>query len=117
MDISHATIALTALAQDTRLSAFRLLVEAGPAGLPAGAIASALGKPHNTLSSHLGVLEHARLVSSVRKGRSIVYSVDIDQFRRLLSFLVQDCCQGRPESCQPLIDAIFPSFDCDRTAT
>ena len=102
MDKSDAIKALDGLAQDTRLDAFRLLVRAGDEGLPAGEIARALGVPHNTLSTHLAVLTGAGLVKSRRAGRSIIYSADFAGTRSLLAFLLEDCCQGRPEARPPV---------------
>lgn len=93
---------LAALAQDARLAVFRLLVPAGPAGLPAGEIATTLGIPPSTLSFHLGQLEAAGLVSARRSGRSIGYALRAETFRDLLGFLTDDCCGGRPELCFPL---------------
>lgn len=99
----NAVEGLSALAQETRLAVFRLLVKAGPDGLPAGAIADALGVPPNTLSTHLGILARAGLVAARREGRSIIYSADQDGTAALLLFLVADCCGGRPELCAPLL--------------
>lgn len=98
MDKSAAIRALGGLAQDTRLDAFRLLVRAGDGGMPAGEIARSLGVPHNTMSTHLAVLAGAGLVKSRREGRSIIYRADFAGTRRLLSFLVEDCCAGVPEA-------------------
>jgi ArsR family transcriptional regulator len=103
MDTSHALAGLSALAQDSRLKVFRLLVRRGPEGMAAGDIARDLKLPHNTLSSHLGILCRASLVKSRKKSRSIIYSVDLDGTRELLSFLVEDCCRGKREICRPLI--------------
>jgi DNA-binding transcriptional ArsR family regulator len=110
MDISAASKALGALSQETRLEAFRLLVTAGNDGIAAGDIARALVVPHNTLSSHLAILVNAGLAGSRREGRSIIYRVDLDGTRALLSFLVEDCCRGRPEDCAPVLDSVLP--DC-----
>ena len=110
MDISNTIKALAALAQESRLNAFRQLVSSGPDGLAAGEIARRLDIPHNTLSSHLAILVNAGLVNSHRESRSIIYSVDFDGTRALLSFLMQDCCQGNPELCAPLLDSMLP--DC-----
>jgi ArsR family transcriptional regulator, arsenate/arsenite/antimonite-responsive transcriptional repressor len=101
MDIKAAVSGLSALAQQSRLSAFRLLVRAGDDGLAAGEIALALGVPNNTLSSHLAVLQHAGLIRSERQGRSIRYRVDLAAMRSLLDFIVEDCCHGHPEICAP----------------
>jgi ArsR family transcriptional regulator, arsenate/arsenite/antimonite-responsive transcriptional repressor len=103
MDTSNALAGLSALAQESRLKIFRLLVQRGPEGMAAGDIARNLKLPHNTLSSHLGILSRASLVKSRKESRSIIYSVDLKGTRDLLTFLVQDCCRGRPEVCEPLI--------------
>ena len=102
MESSVAIAALSALAQCTRLDTFRLLMRAGPEGLPAGEIADALQVPHNTLSTHLATLVQSGLMQSRRVSRSIFYSVDEEGVRLLLQFLLQDCCQGRPELCSPV---------------
>jgi DNA-binding transcriptional ArsR family regulator len=105
MDINATIPALSALAQDSRLRVFRLLVERGEAGMAAGEIARHLGIPHNTMSSHLGVLSHAGLVRSRRAGRSIIYTVDFPAVRALFAYLLQDCCRMRADVCDPLLDA------------
>jgi ArsR family transcriptional regulator len=105
MDTSRALAGLSALAQESRLKVFRLLIQCGPEGMAAGDIASRLKLPHNTLSSHLGILSRAHLVTSRKAGRSIIYSVDLEGTRDLLSFLVEDCCRGKREICEPLITA------------
>ena len=98
--------ALSALAQETRLRVFRLLVRRGPSGLAAGDIADTLGVSPSTLSTHLGILERAGLVRSWRVQRHIFYAAHIDGTRRLLTFLTEDCCQGRPEICGGLVDPL-----------
>jgi len=110
MDINEATAALGALAQETRLAAFRLLVRSGNSGLPAGEIAKSLAIPHNTMSTHLGILCHSGLVHSRRAGRSIIYSVDFGGTRSLLRYLVEDCCLGSPDTCGPILDSVLT--DC-----
>lgn len=95
----HAIAGLAALGQPTRLEIFRLLMRAEPEGVPAGEIAAAIGCPHNTLSSHLGILARAGLVEGTRDGRSIIYRANIEGMRRLVGFLVHDCCDGHPELC------------------
>ena len=105
MDSTTATEAFGALAQDTRLAVFRLLVEAGAEGMPTGDIARCLGTPHNTMSTHLAILVRAGLVASRRESRSVIYAADYGGIRALIAFMVQDCCKGRPEACAPLIDA------------
>lgn len=102
MQIPLAVTALSALANPSRLSAFRLLVRAGKDGMAAGTIAQEVGALPNTLSTHLAILGNAGLITSRREGRSIVYSADYDRMRELLGFLVDDCCNGRPEICADL---------------
>jgi len=106
MDKIDALSALSALGQDTRLEVFRLLVRAGAAGLPAGEIAARLGSVQNTMSAHLKILDHAGLVRSTREGRVIRYVADMTGIRDLLAFLMEDCCDGRPELCRPVIEAV-----------
>jgi DNA-binding transcriptional ArsR family regulator len=109
MDMTAALDALGALAQEGRLKAFRLLVEGGEDGLPAGEIARRCGVPHNTMSAQLGALAGAGLVRARRAGRSIIYAADFDGVRGLLEFLMRDCCHGRPEKCARLLDAVLPA--------
>ncbi|RWM22201.1 MAG: helix-turn-helix transcriptional regulator [Mesorhizobium sp.] len=106
MDKNTALLALAALGQDTRLEVFRLLVRAGADGLPAGEIASRLGTVQNTMSAHLKVLDHAGLIRAERHGRTIRYVADMTGFRDLLAYLMEDCCNGAPELCQPVIQAV-----------
>jgi DNA-binding transcriptional ArsR family regulator len=96
---ANAISALSALAQPTRLAIFRLLIKHEPVGITAGVIADVVGAPHNTLSSHLAILVRAGLLRSARDGRTIVYRSDVDGMQTLLSFLVNDCCDGHPELC------------------
>jgi ArsR family transcriptional regulator len=93
MDEKRAVAALGALAQESRLKVFRLLVRRGPAGLAAGEISQRVGVPPTTLSFHLAQLSGAGLVTSRRKGRSIRYAADYDGMQTLMSFLVDNCCQ------------------------
>jgi DNA-binding transcriptional ArsR family regulator len=93
MDIQEAIIAFDALSQETRLKAFRLLVEQGPEGAPAGQLSEALGIPHNSLSFHLSHMSNAKLVVSRREGRSIIYSANFDFFTGLIRYMVEDCCR------------------------
>lgn len=108
METESTILALAALAQSTRLEVFRLLVKHEPEGLPAGEVAKALAVPQNTMSAHLAVLSRAGLVTARRIGRSIVYRADLACFQAVMSFLVNDCCDGRPEICAPLIESIAP---------
>jgi ArsR family transcriptional regulator len=107
----HALAALAALGQPTRLEIFRLLMRREPRGLAAGTIADAIGCPHNTLSSHLGILARAGLVRGTRDGRSIVYRADVEGMRALVAFLITDCCEGHPEICN-LTDLLRESACC-----
>ncbi|MBK8086218.1 MAG: winged helix-turn-helix transcriptional regulator [Devosia sp.] len=108
MESSSATEIFAALAQPTRLAAFRLIMRHEPGGLPAGDIARRLDVPQNTLSTHLAILARAGLVSAERQSRSIVYRAEISRVREIASYLVNDCCGGRPELCAPLIAEFTP---------
>ena len=116
MDISTTLKAFGALSQESRLEAFRLLVRSGSDGMAAGDIARRLQIPHNTMSSHLSILVNAGLISSRRESRSIIYSIDFAGTRDLLSFLMEDCCQGRPELCAAVLDSLLPGC-CATTNT
>ena len=93
--------ALGALAQGTRLNIFRLLVQKGPEGMPAGEIGARLGQPSPTMSFHLNQLRFAGLVSSRRESRSIIYSANFKAMTELIGYLTENCCGGRPELCAP----------------
>lgn len=110
MDKHSAIAALSALGHETRVDVFRLLVRAGGAGMPAGEIATRLGIVQNTMSAHLKVLSQAGIVRPQRQGRVIRYHADMTGFRDLLAFLMEDCCNGSPQLCRPVIDAI--ACDC-----
>lgn len=96
MDSQSITRALAALAQEHRLAAFRLLVQAGPEGLAAGAIADSLGVPASSMSFHLAQLAHAGLVSQQRRSRSIIYAADYAAMNGLMAYLTENCCGGLP---------------------
>jgi DNA-binding transcriptional ArsR family regulator len=98
----EAIDALSALAHPGRLAVFRLLVRAGPDGVAAGEIARELGTPPNTMSTQLAILTRAGLIASRRDSRQIIYSADYPQVTALIGFLMEDCCQGRPEVCAPI---------------
>ena len=108
MEIENTVLVLAALAQPTRLEAFRLLVRHEPKGLAAGEIARELAVPQNTMSSHLAVLSRAGLISARRFSRSIIYRAELSQFRAVILFMLRDCCDGRPEICAPLIEELMP---------
>ncbi|PWC53802.1 winged helix-turn-helix domain-containing protein [Azospirillum sp. TSO22-1] len=104
MDKKDVLSSLAALSQETRLDIFRLLVQAGPEGRSAGAIADALGVAPATLSFHLSNLTHAGLIVQRRASRSLIYTADFDRMNALLGFLAENCC-GRPTSvptCEPV---------------
>jgi len=101
MEKKDAVAALAALAQDNRLDVFRLLVQAGPEGMPAGAVANALDLAPNTLTFHFDRLRTAGLVSVRRAGRSMIYAAQFDTMNSVLAFLTENCCGG--VSCTPAI--------------
>lgn len=103
MDKNQTLAALSALGQETRLDAFRLLIGAGEAGMLAGDVAGALGVLQNTMSTNLSILSAAGLIRSKREGRAVRYFADMEGMRALLAFLMEDCCGGKPELCQPVI--------------
>ena len=108
MDTAEAIAALSALAQATRLDAFRRLVSREPGGVPAGELAQLLAIPQNTMSTHLGILARAGLVRGERHSRSVIYHADLVRFREVALFLLADCCGGRPDLCAPLIADLIP---------
>jgi ArsR family transcriptional regulator, arsenate/arsenite/antimonite-responsive transcriptional repressor len=99
MEKTDAVAALAALAQDNRLDVFRLLIRAGPDGMPAGAIAEALDLPPNTLTFHFDRLRMAGLVTVRREGRSMIYTARFETMNSLIGFLTENCCGGVP--CAP----------------
>jgi ArsR family transcriptional regulator, arsenate/arsenite/antimonite-responsive transcriptional repressor len=108
MDQTDALDVFAALSQPTRLDAFRLIVRHEPEGLRAGEVARLLEVPQNTMSTHLAILARAGLVSAERQSRAIIYRAAIDRVREITSFLVTDCCNGRPELCGPLVAELTP---------
>ena len=101
MEKTDAVAALAALAQDNRLDVFRLLVQAGPEGMPAGQVAEALGLAPNTLTFHFDRLRVAGLVTVRREGRSMIYAARFATMNALLGFLTENCCQGAVATCAP----------------
>lgn len=101
MEVSDAVAGLAALAQENRLEVFRLLVQAGPEGMPAGSVAAALDLAPNTLSFHFDRLRQAGLVTVRREGRSMIYAARFETMNALLGFLTENCCGGAPEKCAP----------------
>lgn len=108
MDQTRAIAALGALAQETRLTLFRLLVACGPAGLPAGIIAERLGVPPSSLTFHLRQLWHAGLITQRRRSRQLIYSAEYSAMNALLGYLTENCC-GRDAVCAPVCD---PATGC-----
>jgi len=104
MEIRNAVTALAALAQETSLSIYRLLVETGPEGLSAGRIAELLKVPAATLSFHLKELSHAQLISSRQERQFIYYAADFERMAELMTFLTQNCCQGMPQGCLTAVE-------------
>jgi DNA-binding transcriptional ArsR family regulator len=103
MEKNDAVAALAALAQDHRLAVFRLLVQAGPEGMPAGEVADALDLAPNTLTFHFDRLRAAGLVAVRRDGRSMIYAARFETMNALLGFLTENCCQGAVDTCAPAI--------------
>jgi len=108
MDANDTIDALAALAQPTRLEAFRQMAAAEPDGIAAGDLARRLDVPQNTMSAHLAVLTRAGLATGDRQGRSIIYRANLPALRNVLLFLLQDCCDGKPEICAPLLAELSP---------
>ena len=104
MEIKAAVTALAALAQETRLSIYRLLIEAGPEGVSVGRIGQTLEVPGATLSFHLKELARAGLVSSRQEKQFIYYSVDFERMAELMTYLTQNCCQGMPQECLTVVE-------------
>ena len=103
METSDVVAALAALAQDSRLEVFRLLVQAGPDGMPAGGVATSLGLAPNTLTFHFDRLRQAGLVTVRRDGRSMIYAACFDTMNALIGFLTENCCGGAPDLCAPAV--------------
>lgn len=96
---------LASLAQATRLSIYKLLIKHEPVGIAAGIIAETIGAPHNTLSTHLGILVRAGLLRATREGRTIIYRSNVKGMQSLIQFLVNDCCDGHPGLCNLRVGA------------
>jgi|SRR5215471_8160767 len=111
MEKTDAVAALAALAQDNRLDVFRLLVEAGPEGLPAGEVARALELAPNTLTFHFDRLRSAGLVTVRRDGRSMIYAARFETMNALLAYLTENCCQGAPDARAAVVCKPAPERD------
>ncbi len=122
MDADIVIKALGALAQEHRLAAFRLLVQAGASGLPAGVLAERLGVPNSSLSFHLAQLSHAGLIRQERQGRSLIYSADYAAMNGLIGYLMENCCAGAAcgsdaeSGCAPAITEERPKMTSTRNA-
>ena len=103
MEQLDAVAALAALAQNNRLDVYRLLVQAGPEGMPAGSVARTLKLAPNTLTFHFDRLRQAGLVTVRREGRSMIYAARYDTMNGLISYLTENCCRGEPEQCAPTV--------------
>ncbi|MEO0383678.1 MAG: helix-turn-helix transcriptional regulator [Pseudomonadota bacterium] len=112
MDILDASDAFAALSQPSRLEAFRLLVKAGEPGMMAGDIGRHLDVRQNTMSANLAVLLHAGLVRRERHGRTIRYFANFQSMQRFMQFLIEDCCNGNPAICSPLMDVLTVCNAC-----
>lgn len=106
MDERQALDAFGALSQETRLRVVRLLVQAGPDGMAAGAIGEAVGASSSNASFHLAHLERAGLIRSRREARSIIYSANVDGLAGLIRFLMEDCCRGNSQICAPALESL-----------
>lgn len=102
MNIKVAVEALAALAQETRLAVFRLLVQAGKEGMAAGILGEKLGIPPATLSFHLKTLTHAGLINSRTEGRFMIYSANYHEMNKLIAYLTEHCCAGDAKQCNPI---------------
>lgn len=116
METKSAVTALAALAQETRLAVFRLLIEAGPEGMPAGEVGQKLEVPSATLSFHLKELSHAGLVTSRQEGRFVYYAANFEHMAALMSFLTQNCCRGMPQECLTVVETALGRC-CPPTST
>ena len=110
MELNDAVIALAALAQESRLAIYRLLVQAGPAGMAVGRVAETLGIPAATLSFHLKELSRAELITARQEGRYIYYSANFPQMAALLGYLTENCCRGMPQECLGVMETALA--DC-----
>jgi ArsR family transcriptional regulator len=108
METIEVVGALSALAQTTRMETFRLLVSREPDGVPAGELARLVAVPQNTMSTHLAILARAGLAFGERHSRTIIYRANLERFREVALFLIDDCCGGRPDLCGSLIAHLAP---------
>ena len=113
MQERQALDAFAALSQETRLRILRLLVQAGPNGLAAGAVGEAVRASSSNTSFHLAHLERAGLIRSRREARSIIYSLDLAGLTGLIRFLMEDCCRGNPEICAPALESLVAACSCE----
>lgn len=116
MDENKTIMALSALAQPTRLQTFRMLVASEPNGVAAGELARLANVPQNTMSAHLSIMANSGLITGERQSRSIIYRADLETFRSLILYLLQDCCGGNSSLCAPLIADLTPCCPLPETA-
>jgi len=112
METINAISGLSALAHESRLDLFQRLVQAGPNGIPAGALAKEAGLNFTTASAQLATLAQAGLVRRQRLGRSIIYVADYETIGSLIAFLVKDCCRGRREVVDPIVQMSKNAVNC-----
>jgi ArsR family transcriptional regulator, arsenate/arsenite/antimonite-responsive transcriptional repressor len=108
MERDRTIEAFSALAQTTRMDAFKLIVMHEPDGIAAGEISRILNVPQNTMSTHLAILARAGIITSERQSRSIIYRANFENLREAINFLLKDCCAGHPDICAPLHADIVP---------
>lgn len=108
MEKYDAIEGFSALAQPTRMDAFKLIVMHEPDGIAAGEVSRILEVPQNTMSTHLAILSRAGLISPERQSRSIIYRANFDTLREAINYLLKDCCAGHPDICTPLLADIVP---------
>src|SRR5215471_13387184 len=101
MKARHVVAGLGALAQDTRLDIYRLLVQRGPEGMPAGVVAEKLGVPASSLSFHLHHLKHAGLITQERRSRQLIYATNFEAMNALVAYLTENCCGQGGAACEP----------------
>ncbi|MBB3145470.1 DNA-binding transcriptional ArsR family regulator [Phyllobacterium trifolii] len=108
MEKDKTIAAFSAIAQPTRMDAYKLIVMHEPNGIAAGEVSRILDVPQNTMSTHLAILSRAGLISSERQSRSIIYHANFENLRAAINYLLKDCCAGHPDICAPVLADIVP---------